>query len=122
MLVSTRTAAEVTEPVVGAKVVVRPSLASQASFFGAGTASTRVDDPRFRGGSGGLRIKKVIGGVEADERFGFVTPDAVSPDHNRYAAEYRDMLRTALGGVDELSISAGATAFEIKSLYGRAQR
>ena len=39
---------------------------------------------------------------------------------NLYARQYREELRTAMGGVDELGISSGATAYEIKSLYGRA--
>jgi hypothetical protein len=33
--------------------------------------------------------------------------------------QYREEIRTALGGVDELSISAGVTATEYKSLFGR---
>jgi len=40
---------------------------------------------------------------------------------NRYALLLREEIRTALGGVDEISISAGATATEIKGLMGRAQ-
>ena len=50
----------------------------------------------------------------------YLTPDAVSGDQNLYARQYREEIRTALGGVDELGITAGATAYEIKSLYGRA--
>ena len=41
-------------------------------------------------------------------------------NQNLYARQYREEIRTALGGVDELGITAGATAYEIKSLYGRA--
>ena len=33
--------------------------------------------------------------------------------------QYREEIRTSLGGVDELSISAGVTATEYKSLFGR---
>ena len=36
-----------------------------------------------------------------------------------FARQYREEIRTALGGVDELSISAGVTATEYKSLFGR---
>jgi hypothetical protein len=54
------------------------------------------------------------------DRVVYLTPDAVSGDQNLYARQYREEIRTALGGVDELGITAGATAYEIKSLYGRA--
>jgi hypothetical protein len=50
-----------------------------------------------------------------------MTPDPVNGDMNRYALLLREEIRTALGGVDEISISAGATATEIKGLMGRAQ-
>ena len=50
-----------------------------------------------------------------------MTPDPISGDMNRYALR-REEIRTALGGVDEISISAGATATEIKGLMGRAPR
>jgi hypothetical protein len=65
-------------------------------------------------------MAKVIGNVQADERFGYILPDPISPDQSRYIAEYRESLHAMLGGVDPQSISAGATAFEIKSLYGRS--
>ena len=41
------------------------------------------------------------------------------PATKNFAAKFREEIRTALGGVDELSISAGVTATEYKSLYGR---
>jgi hypothetical protein len=50
-----------------------------------------------------------------------MTPDPVNGDMNRYSLLLREEIRTALGGVDEISISAGATATEIKGLMGRAQ-
>lgn len=74
---------------------------------------------RFGGGGEDYRVKKVIGNVQPNEQFGYVSPDPVSGDHNLYAREYRENLHTALGGVDPLGVNAGATAFEIKSLFGR---
>jgi hypothetical protein len=50
-----------------------------------------------------------------------MTPDPVNGDMNRYTLLLREEIRTALGGVDEISVSAGATATEIKGLMGRAQ-
>jgi hypothetical protein len=50
-----------------------------------------------------------------------MTPDPVNGDMNRWALLLREEIRTALGGVDEISVSAGATATEIKGLMGRAQ-
>lgn len=122
MLITTRTSQEVLEanPSSSGLRVFRPSLSSFGTFIGGDNPATRVDDPRMRAAMGGLKVKKIIGGVEADERFGFIHPDPVSSDHRNYLTEYRETLRTALGGVDELGFAAGATAFEIKSLYGRA--
>jgi hypothetical protein len=130
MLVSTRSQKEVLEAagMTGTSTMAhssiggvwRPSISSQSNYIGYGSMpSTRIDDPRTRPG-GGMKIRKVIGGVEPDERFGFIHPDPISPDHARYEALYRESIRTALGGVDENGISSGATAFELKSLYGRA--
>ena len=70
---------------------------------------------------GGLRVPRIIANVEPSDRVGYMTPDPISGDMNRYALLLREEIRTALGGVDEISISAGATATEIKGLMGRAQ-
>ena len=67
-----------------------------------------------------MKVPRVIANVESTDRAVYLTPDAVSGDQNLYARQYREEIRTALGGVDELGITAGATAYEIKSLYGRA--
>jgi hypothetical protein len=61
----------------------------------------------------------VIAGVEPNDRIGYIMPDPVSPDQTRFAAEYRENIHTALGGVDPLGLSTGATAYEIKSVFGR---
>lgn len=100
----------------------RPTISSQSGFGGIDTPSTRVSDP-FGASSllGGLRVPRIIANVEPSDRVGFLTPDPVNGDMNRYALLLREEIRTALGGVDEISISAGATATEIKGLMGRAQ-
>ncbi len=98
---------------------IRPTISSQAGFSSASRPSSRVSQP-MGSGSGGMKIPRIIANIEPTDRAVFLTPDAVSGDQNLYARQYREEVRTALGGVDELGISAGATAYEIKSLYGRA--
>ena len=100
----------------------RPTISSQSGFAGRDTPSTRVSDP-FGSSTmvGGLRVPRVIANIEPSDRVGYMTPDPVNGDMNRYALLLREEIRTALGGVDEISISAGATATEIKGLMGRAQ-
>jgi len=99
----------------------RPTISSQSGFAGLDSPSTRVSEP-FGGGMGsGLRVPRIIANVEPSDRVGYMTPDPVNGDMNRYTLLLREEIRTALGGVDEISISAGATATEIKGLMGRAQ-
>lgn len=100
----------------------RPTISSQSGFAGRDTPSTRVSEP-FGSSTmiGGLRVPRVIANIEPSDRVGYMTPDPVNGDMNRYALLLREEIRTALGGVDEISISAGATATEIKGLMGRAQ-
>ena len=100
----------------------RPTISSQSGFAGRDTPSTRVSEP-FGSSSmiGGLRVPRIIANIEPSDRVGYMTPDPVNGDMNRYALLLREEIRTALGGVDEISISAGATATEIKGLMGRAQ-
>jgi hypothetical protein len=69
---------------------------------------------------GGMRVPRLITNIEPTDRVSYITPNAVSGDQNLYARQYREEIRNALGGVDELGISSGATAYEIKSLFGRA--
>ncbi len=99
---------------------MRPTISSQAGFYSANRPSTRVSQPMGSGTANGSRLPKIIANIEPTDRAMFLTPDAVSGDQNLYQRQYREELRTALGGVDELGISSGATAYEIKSLYGRA--
>jgi hypothetical protein len=100
----------------------RPTISSQSGFGGIDSPSTRVSEP-FGSNSalGGLRVPRIIANVEPSDRVGYMTPDPVNGDMNRYSLLLREEIRTALGGVDEISISAGATATEIKGLMGRAQ-
>ena len=99
---------------------LRPTISSQAGFYAANRPSTRVSQPLAGGAGGGMKVPRIIANIEATDRASYLTPDAVSGDQNLYARQYREEIRTALGGVDELGITAGATAYEIKSLYGRA--
>jgi len=99
----------------------RPTISSQSGFAGQTTPSTRVSEPFGTAMGAGLRVPRIIANIEPSDRVGYMTPDPVSGDMNRYALLLREEIRTALGGVDEISISAGATATEIKGLTGRAQ-
>ena len=99
---------------------MRPTISSQAGFYAANRPSTRVSSPISGAAGGGFKVPRVIANIESTDRAAYITPDAVSGDQNLYARQYREEIRTALGGVDELGITAGATAYEIKSLYGRA--
>ena len=99
----------------------RPTISSQSGFAGQTTPSTRVSEPFGTAMGSGLRVPRIIANIEPSDRVGYMTPDPVSGDMNRYALLLREEIRTALGGVDEISISAGATATEIKGLTGRAQ-
>jgi len=100
----------------------RPTISSQSGFGGRDTPSTRVSEPFGSSGlMGGLRVPRIIANVEPSDRVGYMTPDPVNGDMNRWALLLREEIRTALGGVDEISVSAGATATEIKGLMGRAQ-
>jgi len=99
----------------------RPTISSQSGFAGATQPSTRVSEPFGTNMGSGLRVPRIIANVEPSDRVGYMTPDPVNGDMNRYTLLLREEIRTALGGVDEISISAGATATEIKGLMGRAQ-
>ena len=98
----------------------RPTISSQAGFYASNRPSTRVSSPMGGAAGGGMKVPRIIANIEPTDRAAYLTPDAVSGDQNLYARQYREEIRTALGGVDELGITAGATPYEIKSLYGRA--
>jgi hypothetical protein len=105
----------------GDSVVQRPSIAANSGFAGASplSRSTFKSDPISRGVDGQIRVPRVIANLEPNDRVGYIVPDAITGDQNNFARQYREEIRTALGGVDELSISAGVTATEYKSLFGR---
>lgn len=105
----------------GDSVVQRPSIAANSGFTGMGALSQSrfKADPVSRGVDGQIRVPRVIANLEPNDRVGYIVPDAITGDQNSFARQYREEIRTALGGVDELSISAGVTATEYKSLFGR---
>jgi hypothetical protein len=105
----------------GDAVVQRPSIAANSGFAGSGPLSQSrfKADPIARGVDGQIRVPRVIANLEPNDRVGYIVPDAITGDQNAFARTYREEIRTALGGVDELSISAGVTATEYKSLFGR---
>ena len=119
-LISSRPRSDLVEA-SDAQSAFRPTISSQSGFGGRDTPSTRVSEPFGASMGGGLRVPRIIANVEPSDRVGYMTPDPISGDMNRYAILVREEIRTALGGVDEISISAGATATEIKGLMGRAQ-
>jgi hypothetical protein len=105
----------------GEATVQRPSIAANSGFTGLGPLSQSrfKADPISRGVDGQIRVPRVIANLEPNDRVGYIVPDAITGDQNSFARQYREEIRTALGGVDELSISAGVTATEYKSLFGR---
>ena len=105
----------------GDAAVQRPSIAANSGFVGASPLSQSrfKADPVSRGIDGQIRVPRVIANLEPNDRVGYIVPDAITGDQNSFARQYREEIRTALGGVDELSISAGVTATEYKSLFGR---
>jgi len=105
----------------GDTAVQRPSIAANSGFASPSPLSRSMfkADPVSRSIDGQLRVPRVIANLEPNDRVGYIVPDAITGDQNAFARQYREEIRTALGGVDELSISAGVTATEYKSLFGR---
>lgn len=118
-LVSSRPRHDLIEPDSESNAAQRATISSQSGFVGLGRAATRVSQPTGSLAGEGLRVPRIIANVEAADRVGYITPDPVSGDLTAYAQAYQEMIRAALGGVDDLSISSGATAFEVRTLYGR---
>ena len=120
-LLSSRPKTDLMESGGDAGVVQRPSIAANSGFTSpaALSRSTFKADPISRGVDGQIRVPRVIANLEPNDRVGYIVPDAITGDQNAFARQYREEIRTALGGVDELSISAGVTATEYKSLFGR---
>ena len=120
-LLSSRPKTDLMEPGGGESGAQRPSIAANSGFTSMSpmSRSTFKQDPIQRGVDGQLRVPRVIANLEPNDRVGYIVPDAISGDQNAFVRQYREEIRTALGGVDELSISAGVTATEYKSLFGR---
>lgn len=116
-LVTTRSATEVTEAMDSA--IARNSMAPMAQFTGLTPPSSTFKRDPFQPQGGRDRVRRIVGNVEGPERFGYITPDPISPDQGQYARSYQESLHAALGGIDPLGISSGATAYEIKSVYGK---
>ena len=95
----------------------RVTIASNSGFVGLNRAAPRASDSA--GAFGGFRVPRIIANVEAADRVSYITPDSVGGDLTAYAQMYQETIRTALGGVDDLSINSGATAYEVRTLYGR---
>ena len=117
-LVSSRPRHDLIEP-SGEGGTSRPTMASNQGFIGLSSGSSRGSDPSAFGLDGNVRIPRIIANVEAADRVTFITPDPVPGDLAAYAAQYQEAIRAALGGVDDLSINSGATAYEVRTLYGR---
>ena len=118
-LISSRPKHDITES--GDEQTFRPTISSQAGFYAQNRPSTRVSEP-FGGVSpldGQIKVPRVIANLEPTDRINYITPDAVSGDQNLYVKSYRQEIRLALGGVDDLDFGTASSAYEIKSLYGR---
>jgi hypothetical protein len=118
-LVSSRPRHDLMEPDGEAGGTGRATISSNSGFVGLSRASTRVSEPMSGAFGQGFRVPRVIANVEAADRVAYITPDAVSGDLTMYSQQYQESIRMALGGVDDLSINSGATAYEVKTLYGR---
>ena len=118
-LISSRPKQDIIES--GDENTFRPTISSQAGFSAIGRSSTRVSEP-FGGASaldGQIKVPRVIANLEPTDRISYLTPDSVSGDQNMYVKQYRQEIRLALGGVDDLDFQSAGTAYEIKTLYGR---
>ena len=123
-LVSTRSPSELTEAIeFGSENLNKHrTLTSAGGWYSPGfqKSTANADPSNYRmGNSSGIRIKRIVGNVSPEERFGYIAPDPVSPDHVQAVREEREAIHFALGGIDERGISANATAYELKSIYGK---
>ncbi len=96
---------------------IRPTISSQAGFRPMQSAGSPFGAPSPIDGQ--IKVPRVIANLEPTDRVNYLTPDAVSGDQNLYVKQYRSEIRLALGGVDDIDINTAATAYEIKTLYGR---
>lgn len=96
---------------------MRPTISSAAGFRPMEKAGSPFGGPSPLDGQ--IKVPRVIANLEPTDRVSYMTPDSVSGDQNLYVKQYRSEIRLALGGVDDIDINTAATAYEIKTLYGR---
>ena len=109
-LISSRPKHDIIES--GDEIHVPPTISSQAGFAAMSRPSTRVSEP-FGGVSaldGQIKVPRVIANLEPTDRISYLTPDSVSGDQNMYVKQYRQEIRLALGGVDDLDFQTASTA------------
>lgn len=92
----------------------------RAGFRPAGDRGGLILGTRAARALGRERVPRIIANLEPNDRVGYITPNSISGDQLTFAKQFREEVRTSLGGVDELGISSGATAYEVRSLFGRA--
>lgn len=123
ILMATRSPSEVLELASTKSInLSRAHTASMEAGWAApeiGMGSTGKSMPRHLKTGSNLRLKKVVGNVQNDERFGFISPPPVAAEQRRHVVETREALHFALGGIDEIGIHANATAYEMKVIYGK---
>ncbi|MGB7564949.1 MAG: hypothetical protein WBM08_09375 [Prochlorococcaceae cyanobacterium] len=117
-LVSSRPRSDLIEPDDSNGPAQRATVAANSGFIGLNRRSTRASDTSLYSGDG-IRVPRIIANVEAADRVNYILPDPIPGDLTGYASAYQEMIRASLGGVDDLSISSGATAYEVRTLYGR---
>jgi hypothetical protein len=121
-LVTTRSAQEVIDSAT--TDVSNTWAANQGYRDGVGDGFSGSTDKSLIGRmTGRLRqkIKKIIGNVGQEERFGYIQVDPISADLTNYIRNDRELIHWCLGGVDPIGISTSATFGEIKTLFGRVQ-
>ena len=114
-LVSSRPRHDILES--GDETSFKPTISSQAGFAPLGASmrsSTRVSQPFGSTVDGQIKVPRVIANLEPTDRVSYMTPDSVSGDQNMYVKQYRQEIRLALGGVDDLDIQTASTAYKLK--------
>lgn len=120
-LVTTRSAAEVTETVMSNVPNTWASNQGYQDGVGDGFSNSTSKSLAGRHTGSDKRISKVIGNVGVDERFGYIQVSPVPGDLTQYIRNDRELIHWCLGGVDPIGISSSPTFGEIKTLFGRVQ-
>jgi hypothetical protein len=119
-LVTTRSPQEVAE--VTTDITTNTWAANQGFKDNVGDGLGVPSDKSLTGRSASnKRVKKIVGNVQPDERFGYIQVDPISADLTNYIRNDRELIHWCLGGVDPIGISTSATFGEIKTLFGRVQ-